>query len=133
MTALSTPIFNEASHADRHADSRPHFLCKSGMSKHNLGSEKRYETYFEFFIDRYNVQKTPHVDWKGTRYGRGIKRKLINWIECQLSVHQGSMTCGAHLCQGPYLPVGDDERLEQITVFGLYVMSVTALHDSHRP
>ena len=29
-------------------------------------------TYFAFSKERYKVQKTPHVDWNGTRYGKGI-------------------------------------------------------------
>lgn len=29
-------------------------------------------THPELSMDRYSVQKTPHVDWKGTRNGRGM-------------------------------------------------------------
>ena len=36
------------------------------------------ETYAEFNNERYSVQNTPHVLWNGTRYAKGIKRKLIN-------------------------------------------------------
>lgn len=28
-------------------------------------------------MDKYNVQKTPQVDWKGILYGSGMYRKLI--------------------------------------------------------
>jgi len=31
-----------------------------------------------FTVDRYSVQKTPHVDWNGTRYGRGMNLKFTN-------------------------------------------------------
>lgn len=37
-----------------------------------------WEAYAELINERYNVQNTPHVLWKGTRYASGMKRKLIN-------------------------------------------------------
>lgn len=40
---------------------------------------KPEETHFALSRERYNVQNTPHVDWKGTRYGSGMKRKLTSY------------------------------------------------------
>lgn len=34
-------------------------------------------THLAFNMDKYNVQKTPQVDWKGILYGSGMYRKLI--------------------------------------------------------
>ncbi len=41
-------------------------------SEHVSLSLNQADTHPELRIERYSVQKTPHVDWKGTRNGRGM-------------------------------------------------------------
>lgn len=54
---------------------------KSSATRYALSSKN---THFALSRERYNVQNTPQVDWKGTRYGSGMKRKLTSYV-CRMS------------------------------------------------
>jgi hypothetical protein len=52
---------------------------RSSLNEELVGKGNiRRKSYLALTVDRYNVQKTPHVDWNGTRYARGMNRKLTS-------------------------------------------------------
>lgn len=69
--------------------SRP--LCNDALADKD-GAGDDGGLYLEFKMDRYNVQKTPHEDWNGTRYAKGMNLKLITCASghtCQLVISAG--------------------------------------------
>lgn len=85
------------------------------------------ETYAEFNNERYNVQNTPHVLWNGTRYAKGMKRKLINYQGEGVSTTQ-KLLKGAYLGEWPYLPIGNDSFSVKVFKFSTDVLNVAPLH-----